>query len=80
MTQLSLFDEPVASVQPHARSLRVLAELIHQGNRHGRSERTREVHRLGDLARLALIRHDLVARRREARAARRHEQELVAIG
>lgn len=46
-------------------SLSRLARLIHEGNSRSKAPRSGQVHRIGDLARLALARHDLVAHRRE---------------
>ncbi len=67
--QPSRNERRAAVVEPPRSSLRRLAELIHEGNSRIRSERAREIQRLGDLAWDVLFRHDLMARRRHARRA-----------
>lgn len=56
--------------RPAATTLCRLAELIHEGRSNGKTARCGGVQRIGDLAQLVLVRHDLVARRKAVRAER----------
>src|SRR6056297_1737644 len=66
---------PSPSVPPNGSLIR-LARLIHDGNHRSKPPRSGQVNRIGDLARIALARHDLVARRRDFVA--RRQQPIAA--
>ena len=75
MTQMLLFDSPptenrvvpVAESSETAGGKNVAAEVGHESG----------LHHMGDLARLVLLRYELVARRRALLAARRAAEEVM---
>ncbi|MAI34554.1 MAG: hypothetical protein CMM07_23165 [Rhodopirellula sp.] len=83
MTQMLLFDAPAdAAILPVAESFQgenVVAENavvkrsvpVKRSNIAAKNDRDGGVHHMGDLARLVLLRYDVVAKRRAVMAARR---------
>ena len=89
MTQMLLFDAPVdAAILPVAESFQaesVVAENafversvpVKRSNVAARSDSEGCVHHMGDLARLVLLRYDVVAKRRAVMAARRTNRRVA---
>jgi hypothetical protein len=76
MTQMLLFDSPMdvatdATVLPVQERFRVEPFAEDRSNVAAQLEHSSGMHHMGDLARLVLLRYDLVAKRRAAMAARK---------
>lgn len=71
-------ETPSPAVAPNGSLIR-LARLIHDGNHRSKPPRSGQVNRIGDLARIALARHDLVARRRDFKARRRDSTAATPV-
>ena len=78
MTQMLLFDAPAdATILPVAESFQTKPAVVERtvrvkrSNPAAKNDQEGGVHHMGDLARLVLLRYDVVAKRRAVMAARR---------
>ena len=82
MTQMLLFDSPMdvatdATVLPVQERFQVEPVAEDRSNVAAQLEHSGGMHHMGDLARLVLLRYDLVAKRRAAMAARKAANRLA---